>query len=265
MNICVVLPTYNERENIIPLISKIRDISKSKSLSTQILVVDDNSPDGTAGKVRETFQSDKNIFMSSGKKIGLGAAYIRGFDFVLNRLKTDTVISMDADFSHNPIEIPKLVAEAEKGADFVIGSRYIRGGKVPPNWNFFRKANSRWGNRFARYLAGIDDVKDCTSGFRAVKTKTIERLNLKKLKVRGYSFQMNFLYYAYVSGAKIKEVPINFTERAWGRTKLGPGDISEFMLNSLKLRFEQGLSGINKKALRQESMESVLKEEIPSI
>ncbi len=132
----------------------------------------------------------------------------------------------------------------------MIGSRYVRGGKVPKNWNLFRKINSRWGNRFARYLAGIDDVYDCTSGFRAIRTQVLRKIDLDKLKVRGYSFQMNLLYKAYVLGAKITEVPIDFRERVAGYTKLGPSDIGEFMWNSVKLRFEQGWQGLDKRALR---------------
>ncbi|MEX0621786.1 MAG: polyprenol monophosphomannose synthase [Candidatus Woykebacteria bacterium] len=263
--VSIVIPTYKERGNIGPLISQILDLFEKTPHKLRIIVVDDSSPDGTALVVKKTIgqlgnRGKSKVQLLVGKKEGLGAAYIRGFEFTLNKLKPDVIIQMDADFSHDPLELPKLLAEIEKGSDFVIGSRYVRGGKVPKNWNIFRKINSRWGNRFARYLAGIDDVADCTSGFRAIKREILERIDLNKLKVRGYSFQMNLLYKAYVTGAKIKEVPINFKERVWGHTKLGPSDIAEFMWNSLKLRFEQGFGGIDKKALRASSKREVLEE-----
>lgn len=249
MKIVVVLPTYKERENIGRLIPELcNQFKKLPRDRFQILVVDDNSPDGTAQAVRDLGKDFGNIHLLSGKKQGLGAAYIRGFKYALNSLKADVVVEMDADFSHRPDELPKLIEQIDKGADFVIGSRYVRGGKVPKNWNFLRKANSRWGNRFARYIAGIDNVRDCTSGFRAIRRQVLEKIDLDKLKVRGYSFQMNLLYKAFVLGAKIKEVPIDFQERAWGHTKIGPGDIAEFIWNAAKLRWEKGFFGQSKQA-----------------
>jgi len=245
MKITIVIPTYRERENISRLIPELLgQFKKAPNHRFQILVVDDNSPDGTAGEVKKAAQlpsyRDK-IHLLAGKKQGLGAAYIRGFKHALKSLKADVVVEMDADFSHRPDELPKLVEQIDKGADFVIGSRYIRGGRVPKNWNFLRKANSRWGNRFARYLAGIDGVRDCTSGFRAIRRQVLEKIDLDALKVRGYSFQMNLLYKAFVAGAKIKEVPIDFQERTWGHTKIGLSDIIEFIWNSVKLRFGKGV------------------------
>lgn len=253
MKIAVVLPTYNERENIAPLIDQIIRSFTSISHNLQIVVVDDKSPDGTAKVVRDLREKTPSLHLLLGKKQGLGAAYIRGFTFAQKQLKPDIIVEMDADFSHDPKVLPKLIKEIENGSDIVIGSRYVKGGKVPKNWNLFRKANSKWGNRFARYLAGIDDVADCTSGYRAIKGDILQKIDLNRLKVRGYSFQMNLLYKAYVNGAKIKEVPIYFKERVWGHTKLGPSDIIEFMWNSVKLRFEQGFGGLDKKALRADA------------
>ena len=262
VKIVVVLPTYNERENIGRLIPELfKQAANFRNHQLEILVVDDNSPDGTGEEVKKLIELQSNkdkIHLLAGKKQGLGAAYIRGFKYALDKLKADVVVEMDADFSHRPDQLPLLVREIDKGADFVIGSRYVRGGKLPKNWNFFRKANSRWGNRFARYLAGIDGVRDCTSGFRAIKKEVLEKIDLDKLKVRGYSFQMNLLYKAFILGAKIKEVPIDFQERGWGHTKLGPADIAEFIWNSVKLRFEQGWQGQDKKALRAASTRTFL-------
>jgi dolichol-phosphate mannosyltransferase len=243
VKVVVVLPTYKERENIIRLIPElVEQFGKKHKHKFEILVVDDESPDRTAQAVKELAKKLPNIHLLTGKKQGLGAAYIKGFKYAMKKLKPDVLVEMDADFSHLPQDLPGLLKQIEKGADFVIGSRYVRGGKVPKDWSFFRKANSRWGNRFARYLAGIDNVRDCTSGFRAIKRKTLDKIDLDRLKVRGYSFQMNLLYKAYMSGAKIREVPIDFQERTWGHTKLGPGDILEFAWNSIKLRFEKGFN-----------------------
>ncbi|OGY21701.1 MAG: hypothetical protein A2126_02910 [Candidatus Woykebacteria bacterium GWB1_45_5] len=257
--IVVVLPTYKERENIWRLIPELfSQFKKFPRHHFQILVVDDNSPDGTGEEVRKASQLPGyrgKLHLLTGKKQGLGAAYIRGFKHALGKLKADVVVEMDADFSHRPDELPKLINQIDRGADFVIGSRYVKGGKVPKNWNFFRKANSRWGNRFARYIAGIDNVRDCTSGFRAIRRQVLEKIDLGELKVRGYSFQMNLLYKAFVLGAKIKEVPINFQERTWGHTKIGPTDIVEFMWNSLKLRLEQGLVMTGKRSTMKRVIE----------
>lgn len=251
MKVVVVLPTYKERENIIRLIPElVEQFGKKQKHKFEILVVDDESPDRTAQAVKELAKKLPNIHLLPGKKQGLGAAYIRAFKHAMKYFKPDVLVEMDADFSHQPQDLPMLLKEIEKGADFVIGSRYIPGGKVPKDWNFLRQLNSRWGNRFARYLAGIDNVRDCTSGFRAIKSKILRKIDLDKLKVRGYSFQMNLLYKAYINGAKVKEVPIDFQERTWGHTKLGPGDILEFIWNSAKLRIEKGFFRQNKRAIR---------------
>lgn len=245
MKIVVIVPTYQEKENIGPLILSLQNQASKIYHQLHILVVDDNSPDGTAEEVKKEIGKvrggRKNVHLLTGRKKGLGAAYGRGIKFALGELSADVIINMDADFSHKPKDVPRLIAEIEKGADFVIGSRYVRGGKVPEGWNFFRQANSRWGNRFARYIVGIDNVKDCTAGFRAIKKEVLEEINLDSLKVRGYSFQMNLLYKSYMNGAKIKEIPVEFVERERGHTKLGPSDILEFMISSFILRVQRGI------------------------
>ena len=241
MKIVVVIPTFKEKENIGSLIDSLQKELERIPYESNILVVDDNSPDGTGRVVQKLMEENKNVYLTSGKKKGLGEAYIRGFKYALKDLRGDIIVQMDGDFSHKPKDVPRLIAEIDKGFDFVIGSRYTRGGKIPENWNLFRSANSRWGNRFARYIAGIDNVKDCTAGFRAIKAEVLREIDLESLKVRGYSFQMNLLFKAYMSGAKIKEIPVEFVERKFGHTKLGPSDIFEFMVNSFKLRVQRGL------------------------
>ena len=245
MKIVVIVPTYKEKENIGLLISALLEQFKKMPRDSQILVVDDNSPDGTAEEVKEAIQKERsgkrNVHLLTGKKKGLGAAYQKGIKYALANLEADVVVGMDADFSHKPKDVPRLIGEIEKGADFVIGSRYVRGGKTPENWNLFRRTNSRWGNRFSRYIVGIDNVKDCTAGFRAIKKEVLEDIDLDSLKVRGYSFQMNLLYKAYINGANIKEIPVEFVERERGHTKLGPSDILEFMVSSFILRLKRGV------------------------
>lgn len=243
MKIVIIVPTYKEKDNIGKLIISLQDQFNKISHDLHILVMDDNSPDGTGEVVKKIIQDrgNSNVHLLSGKKKGLGAAYIRGIKYSLRELKAEVIVSMDADFSHKPKDVPRLISEIENGADFVIGSRYVRGGKIPKKWNLFRQANSRWGNRFARYIVGIDNVKDCTAGFRAIKKEVLEKIDLDSLKVRGYSFQMNLLYKSYMNGVKIKEIPVEFVERENGHTKLGPSDILEFIVSSFILRFQRGL------------------------
>ena len=132
-----------------------------------VLVVDDSSPDGTADVVRQKQTLYPNVHLLTGKKQGLGAAYIRGMRYALDNLRADAVFEMDSDFSHKPEDVPRLMAALDTGADFVIGSRYVKGGSIPPEWGMFRRMNSLFGNIVARYLAGIYKVRDCTAGFRA--------------------------------------------------------------------------------------------------
>jgi len=143
---------------------------------------------------------------------------------------------MDADFSHDPKDIPKFLKEIKNGYGFVIGSRYIPGGDTP-DWGFDRKLISSGGNFFARVIAGLYKVKDCTSGYRAIRSSLIKKINLNNLKVKGYSFQMNLLYEAVKNKAKIKEVPIIFVDRHVGTSKIERKDVYEFFINSFKLRF----------------------------
>ena len=241
VKVVVIVPTYQEKENINALVSSLHDQFKSTSYDNYILVVDDSSPDGTADVVSNLMKKWSNVHLLVGPKRGLGEAYIRGMKYALDKLGADLIVEMDADFSNKPEDVPRLIGEIEKGADFVIGSRYVRGGKIPENWNLFLAAKSRWGNRFARYIAGIDNVKDCTAGFRAIKAKVLREIDLDSLKVRGYSFQMNLLYKAYMNGAKIREIPVEFIDRKYGHTKLGPSDVFEFIFNAFKLRVQRGL------------------------
>jgi dolichol-phosphate mannosyltransferase len=233
--VVIVLPTYNERENITLLIPRIRWACSELPYEVCVLVVDDNSPDGTSNAVRELQEKCENIYLINGEKQGLGVAYKRGIRYAITQLGADVVMEMDSDFSHDPNDIPRLLSKLES-SDFVIGSRYIPGGSIPDEWGFVRKANSRWGNIFARYVAGIPRVRDCTAGFRAIRTSVINGIDIESIEGNGYSFQISLLYNAIASGAHVVEVPVIFTDRNWGESKLGIADIVEFVLLALSIR-----------------------------
>jgi dolichol-phosphate mannosyltransferase len=238
MKIVIILPTYNERENISDLISALQNQFKQIPDEMHILVVDDNSPDGTGEIVKEEMKKYENIQMLTGEKKGLGTAYIRGMNYAADHLSADAVMEMDADFSHKPADVPRMVAALKK-SDFVVGSRYIYGGKIPDNWSLYRKLNSKWGNIFARYIAGIPNIRDCTAGFRAIRTSLLRKIDLNTLKVQGYSFQMNLLYRAVLNDASVIEIPVEFVDRQRGKTKLSVADIVEFILNAWWIRLEK--------------------------
>jgi dolichol-phosphate mannosyltransferase len=239
MKIVVILPTYNERENILPIIQALREQFLKIPHEMNILVVDDSSPDGTGDLVQAESQASSDLFLITGRKQGLGAAYIRGMQHAINVLHADAVMEMDADFSHKPEDVPRLIEELDRGADFVIGSRYVPGGSIPSDWGLLRRMISRGGNVFARYVAGMLKVKDCTAGFRAIRATVISKIDLAQLKVRGYAFQISLLHEALMNKATVKEVPVEFVDRKRGQTKLGVSDIIEFMVNAWWIRFER--------------------------
>ncbi len=238
MKIVIILPTYNEKDNIRLLIPALWEQFAHLKHEMHVLVVDDHSPDGTADAVRELMATYPNLHLITGEKEGLGAAYIRGMTYALQELQAEAVMEMDADFSHNPTDVPRLLAAMDEGADFVIGSRYVPGGSIPENWGWLRQAISRWGNIFARYLAGLYRVQDCTAGFRAIRGSLLKRIDFSSLKVQGYAFQIALLNQAMLNQAVIREIPVNFIDRERGATKLGLVDVSEFVINVWWIRFQ---------------------------
>jgi dolichol-phosphate mannosyltransferase len=238
MRIVLIIPTFNERGNIGRLIDELQAMFLSLPHETQILVVDDNSPDGTMDVVREYQSTWPNLHALQGQKRGLGAAYIRGMRHAIDDLHADVVFEMDADFSHKPSDVPRLVAALEQGADFAIGSRYVPGGSIPKEWALRRRLNSRLGNIVARYLAGIYRIHDCTAGFRAIRTDVIRRIDMERLRVQGYAFQIALLHAAVVDGANVVEIPVEFIDRTVGESKLGIKDIIEFFRSAAWIRFQ---------------------------
>lgn len=203
-----------------------------------ILIIDDNSPDGTADIVKKLQKEWPDIHLLSGEKQGLGMAYTSGFQYILNHFKTDYIFQMDADLQHSPEDLPRFIQKAEDGYDFIIGSRYVAGGDYP-NWSFHRKLYSWGANIIARTIAGIRGIEDCTSGFRCIRTDFLKSFDLRSLKANGYAFQMSLLHAAFKKGLKIIEIPILFPNRTKGESKLGHQDISEFFINAFKLRFKR--------------------------
>ena len=235
--ICFVLPTYNEEENIENIIELIIQESHNQSKSVfSILVVDDNSSDQTQDIVKRVIDSANNVYLISGQKKGLGDAYKRGFVFALDSLEADVIFQMDADGQHDTALIPQFLNAIEEGRDVVIGSRYVAGGSMP-DFSMFRLLISKIGNLLVRYIGGAIHIKDCTSGYRAIKTSYLKDLNFGYLSTRGYSFQSSLICDLAWRGADILEIPIAFTSRKGGDSKLSLRDQIEFLLNIPKLGF----------------------------
>ena len=210
----VITPTFNERESILELINRLFDAAGDR---VDLLVIDDGSPDGTAALVKELQTSDTRIHLEerSGKQ-GLGTAYVKGFKWAIER-GYETVVEMDADLSHNPADVPRLL-DALTEADLVIGSRYVPGGGVS-NWGKSRRMLSSAGNVYARLWLGYK-VKDSTAGFRAYLTSALATQDLDTVRSEGYGFQIEMTRRFHKAGLRIREVPITFTERALGHSKM---------------------------------------------
>lgn len=223
MKVVIINPTYNERENIGPLIEEEQKVFKKISKhEMHTLVVDDSSPDETHKVVEEKMKKYKNVHLAIGGKQGLGAAYIRGMDYAINQMGADVIFEMDADFSHDPEKISEFLEKIDEGYDFVIGSRYIKGGSIPANWGIHRKIFSVFGNMLVRFILGRFKVHDWTGGFRAVRKEFFQKTHEKLYGFAGYTFQVGFLYYSLIAGAKVAEVPINFVDRKYGKSKIAP-------------------------------------------
>ena len=235
--ICFVLPTYNEEENIENIIQQILKEEKNQSKHTfSILVVDDNSTDETQAIVQRYISLNSKVHLVTGQKKGLGDAYKRGFKFALNDLKADLIFQMDSDGQHDTSLIPHFVSYIEEGKDVVIGSRFIDGGTTP-DFSFSRLLMSKVGNLLVRYVGGITQVKDCTSGYRAIRASYLKELDFSYLSTRGYSFQSSLICDLAWRGADISEIPIEFSSRQGGDSKLAFRDQIEFLLNIPRLGF----------------------------
>jgi dolichol-phosphate mannosyltransferase len=237
MKIVIIIPTYNERANIekmIPVLEK--DIfPKIKNHSLSILVVDDNSPDGTADAVRDFRKKWHTIELLTGEKSGLGAAYVRGMKYAMDTMHADCVMEFDSDFQHNPHDIPRMIQALDDGADYVIGSRYIPGGSIPKEWGIDRKILSVFGNLFTRIVWLNFTIHDMTSGFKLTKTSFLKRINLDSLLSKNFAYKMQILHDVVKLHAKVKEIPIVFYEREQGKSKINVKDQFESFYVVLRL------------------------------
>lgn len=234
MTVYIVIPTYNERENIVALINEIFAL---KIPNLKIIVVDDNSPDKTADAVEQARQTYADLYLiRRDGKMGIGSAYIAGFKQAM-AMDADLIIEMDADFSHDPKDLPRLILEGENGSDLIIGSRKIAGGKIV-GWNTKRRLMSDGAMLFAKTILGLK-TKDITAGFRCFRRQVLEKINLDTIKSNGYAFQEELLYRVEKSGFKIREIPVTFKDREQGQSKLGRKEIKEFFIIIFKLRFKK--------------------------
>lgn len=218
--VLVVIPTYNEAENLEPVLTRLR----AAVPEADALVVDDNSPDGTGGIADRLAAADGNVrVLHRSEKTGLGAAYIAGFRWALAQ-GYDVAVEMDADGSHAPEELPRLLA-ALRDADLVIGSRWVPGGQVR-NWPVSRQVISRGGNTYARVLLRFP-VRDATAGYRAYRRAVLEDLKLDEVASQGYCFQIDLAWKTWRAGFRVQEVPITFTERETGQSKMSRSIVIE--------------------------------------
>jgi dolichol-phosphate mannosyltransferase len=210
----IITPTYDEAENIVEFLERAR----ASLPDADILVVDDNSPDGTAAIAERAGAALGRIaVLRRPRKIGLGDAYRAGFAVGIER-GYDTLIQIDADLSHDPAVLPSLVAELERGADLVIGSRYVAGGSIP-HWPWYRRALSKWGNRYTTAVLGLR-VRDATSGFRIYRADVLKAVDYATTRAKGYGFQIELAYRVWRLRSRIEEIPIVFTDRVRGYSKM---------------------------------------------
>lgn len=233
MNNLVIIPTYNEKENIEAIITAVMELP----IDYHVLVIDDGSPDGTANIVKDLMVnkfSGKLHLIERAGKLGLGTAYIAGFKWAIDH-KYDYIFEMDADFSHNPQDLLKLYdACANQGADVAIGSRYVSGVNVV-NWPMGRVLMSYFASKYVRSVLGMR-VHDTTAGFVCYRREVLETIELDKIRFKGYAFQIEMKFTAYKCGFKIQEVPIIFVNRVLGTSKMSGGIFSEALLGVVELK-----------------------------
>lgn len=230
MRTLIIIPTYNEYDNLRPLLQEIF----SNVPDTDILIVDDHSPDGTGELADELAEQNSQVrVLHRAEKLGLGTAYIAGFRYAIQE-EYDAAFEMDADFSHDPKYLPDFLQKIE-GADLVIGSRYIDGGGTP-NWTRMRKFISGGGNTFARFMLGLP-IHDCTAGYRCYRRHVLESIGLDAIESQGYAFQVELAYRVYTQGFRIVETPIVFMDRRTGKSKMSRKIFIEGLTWVLRARF----------------------------
>jgi dolichol-phosphate mannosyltransferase len=243
MKTVVVIPTYNEVDNLVELLSQIQSLGID---DLAVLVVDDNSPDGT-GQIADCWAEKHpgwlHVIHREGK-LGLASAYVTGFRRALD-MGAEAVMQMDADLSHDSHAIPSFLM-AIQSADLVIGSRYVAGGQIDESWGLSRRLLSAWGNHYARLVAGVD-IQDATSGYRCFRTELLRRISLRSIRSNGYVFQVEMALASQAFGARIVEIPITFKERNLGRSKISLRIITEAAVRVWQLRrvYNQSRTGVH--------------------
>jgi dolichol-phosphate mannosyltransferase len=239
VRVVVCLPTYNERENIEPMVRALDDVFRRHDLDARVLVIDDSSPDGT-GEIADRL-ADEFSFLSVLHRLskeGLGPAYLAGFVWAL-ATDADRIVEMDCDFSHDPEDLPRLLA-ASADADLVLGSRYVDGGGTR-DWGPGRRLVSRFGSLYARIILGVG-IHDLTGGFKCFRRTVLEEIGLEQITTRGYAFQIETTYRALKAGCRVVEVPIVFAEREAGSSKMSRGIVLEAVTTVPALRLRSLLS-----------------------
>lgn len=219
--VLIITPTYNEKENIATLIDKIFDLqNRITNWEINLLVVDSHSPDQTAAKIKELQKKYKKLYLLETEKKGLGRAYVEGYRYAFEKINPYLIIQMDADLSHQPEYILNFLKEIEKGADFVLGSRYIKNGSIPKEWAWYRKLFSFFGNLIIRFGFANFKITDWTSGYRAIKSWVIKEIMNETKKYSGYVFQIATIDQALKKNARLVESPIKFIDRRHGKSKI---------------------------------------------
>lgn len=244
--VVIVIPTYNEKGNILPVIRALAKIFKTiPQYDLHVLFVDDNSPDGTSQVINQVIKQSRFVHILKNKhKGGLGHAYKKGFAYAITKLKADILFEFDADLQHDPAIIPAMLKSITAGADLTLGSRYIRGGGIPKAWPWYRKFLSIMGNLFIRVVMLNFRIHDWTTGYRAVRRNVIEEISPQMLNptFNGYTYQIGFLVKSLQNKYKVREVPFHFRDRTKGRSKLGP----EYIFNTLRFIVKVRLNEIFK-------------------
>jgi dolichol-phosphate mannosyltransferase len=233
VRVVVCLPTYNERDNLEPMVRALDNVVRRHELDARVLIIDDSSPDGT-GELADRLTGEFRFLsvLHRPKKEGLGPAYLAGFVWAL-ATDADRIVEMDCDFSHDPEDLPRLLAATEN-ADLALGSRYVEGGGTR-NWGLGRRAVSRFGSLYARMLLGVG-VRDLTGGFKCFRRSVLEAIGLERISTKGYAFQIETTYRALKVGCRVVEVPIVFSEREAGKSKMTRGIVLEAVTRVPTLR-----------------------------
>lgn len=255
MNKIVIIPTYNERENIEAIVTAVMNLQSG----FHVLIVDDGSPDGTAAIVKSmsaTFPERLHIAERKGK-LGLGTAYIHGFKWALQK-GYEYIFEMDADFSHNPIDLERLYDAAANGADVAIGSRYVKGGAVE-NWPIDRIALSKGASLYTRIITFMP-IKDPTAGFVCYRANVLSTINLDAITFVGYAFQIEMKFAAWKLGFNIVEVPITFKDRKLGASKMNKGIIKEGIFGVLQLKWQSVFKNYRRKIVTKDAVENLFVE-----